>query len=130
MADVFQLRMKRLPPAHAEGFISEGPRRCELLRDCFSGTPAAKIIRGSRFTQSAIAGPKLPSGSSEHHGTRSKPLGQEIPGLQRFREKGVEGLAKYLHGEQHLENETSNKIPSNEIRSRGLNQAIRKSGQV
>lgn len=60
LADVFQLRMKRLLPAQAESFVSEGLRCCELLRDCFSGTPSVKIIRGSRFTQSAIAGPKSP----------------------------------------------------------------------
>lgn len=88
LADVFQLRMKRLLPAHAESFISEGLRCCELLRGCFSGTPSVKIIRGSRFMQSAIVGPKSPLGSSERHRTRSKPLGQEISGLQCFRERG------------------------------------------
>lgn len=89
LADVFQLRMKRLLPAHAESFISKGLRCCELLRDCFSGTPSVKIIRGSRFMQSAIAGPKSLLGSSKRRGTRSKPLGQEISGLQHFRERGL-----------------------------------------
>lgn len=50
----------------------------------------------------------------------SKPLkarGFRISVLQR---EEVEGLDKHLCGEKHLETETSNKIPSNEIRSQGL----------
>lgn len=58
-----------------------------------------KIIRGSHFTPSAIAGPKSPLGSSERHGTRSKPLGQEVSGLQRFRERGLrDSINTYMGG--------------------------------
>lgn len=67
---------------------------CEGPGSCSPGTASGKTIRGSGFTGSVAAGPK----SSQCHGTRPSPSGQEVSGFRCFRERKSRDLINIYVG--------------------------------